>query len=165
MASKLERTTKELATKLKKEKNLSKQEIRNGVKDTREKYHPLLTSNKTGLIVFAREEHGLKLVNTEPPKIDIENIVEGIVDGDLEAKVENVDKFSYHKDGEDRRGCEVLLKDNTGVISMMAWQDDVEDIDRSIQGEKIRVEGFRSSRYEGDVQLTFSEKTEIEIIA
>lgn len=164
MGQKLQASTNQLANKLKKEQDLSKQEIRDGVKETREKYNPLLTSNKTGLIVYAREQHGVGLIDTEPPRIDIENIVPEMVDGNLEATVRNVDKFTYQKDGEQRQGCEVLLKDDTGTISMMAWQEDVEDIDKATQGEDVKIEGFRSSKYQGEVQLTFSDKTSMEVL-
>lgn len=153
--------TKKLAQKLKQETQLTKQEIRDGVQQTKEKYHPLITTNKAALIIYAREHIDIQLLETKPPELDVENIVPEMNQGQLTATVKNIDKFTYRKDGEQRKGCEILLKDNTGTISMMAWQDDVDDIQENWQGEKVVVDGFRSSRYQGEVHITYGEDTEV----
>lgn len=153
--------TKKLAQKLKQETQLTKQEIRNGVQQTKQKYHPLIQTNKAALIIYARENTDIQLLDTKPPELDIENIVPEMNQGQINATIKNIDKFTYRKDGEQRKGCEILLKDSTGTISMMAWQDDVDDIQENWQGETVVVDGFRSSKYQGEVQITYGKNTEV----
>jgi len=85
--------TKKLAQKLKQETQLTKQEIRDGVQQTKEKYHPLIQTNKAALIIYAREHTDIQLLDTKPPELDIENIVPEMNQGQITATIKNIDKF------------------------------------------------------------------------
>ena len=164
MASGLQVPTKKLANKLKEETGMSKSEIREAVEQTKEKYNPLLTSNKTALMVYARKQHGIQLIEKTPPDLDIKNIVPDIKDLTFEAKFKTVDKFTYTKDGETRQGCETVLYDNTGEITMMLWQEDVNQVSKTLEQEVVRIKNAYSKKYQGKVQVNYGKETTIEKI-
>lgn len=150
-----------LANKLKKQQNLSNQEIRNGVNQVIENYRPLITSKEAAVIFYAQKHHNTQLVQKEPEDLKIKNIVPEINNIELTCQVKKIDKFTYTKKGETRKGCDITLTDNTGSISMMVWGDSVEEIDESLEGETVEITGSYSSEYQGEVQLNYSEDTEI----
>lgn len=161
MASGLETPTRELALKLKEETGMSKKEIREAVKETKEKYSPLLTSNKTALMLYARKYKNIQLVEKTPPDIEIKNIVPEIKDLTFECKVRSIDKFTYTKEGEKRKGCEVMLYDDTGSIKMMLWGEDVDKVSKSLEDEVVRIENAYSNKYKGEVQVNYGKETKI----
>lgn len=161
MADITSKTANELAHKLKNKTGMENQEIREAVQKTRKKYHPLLTSNKTALMVYARKQKGIKLIEKQIPELDIENIVPEIQDLNLKCTVESVDKFTYTKEGEQKKGCDTTLKDQTGRISMMLWGNQVQKVSQELVGEKVEIQHAYSSEYQGETQVNYGEKTKI----
>lgn len=140
---------------------MTNQEIRKAAEQTQEKYDPLLTSKKTALMVYAREQKNMVLLEKKPPSLDIENIVPDMNNVELTATVEEISKFTYSKDGEQKKGCEITLKDETGRITMMVWQEKVEQIKKEWEKEKVEIRGAYSNKYKGETQVNYGEETTI----
>lgn len=155
-------STQELAKKLYQKTDLTKNQIREDVEETRKQYKGLITSKKNALILYAREEKGVQLLDKKPPELQIENIVPDMRQVNLQAKIHSVDRFQYQKDGETRRGCSVKLFDDSGSIEMMLWGDDVDQVSKTLEGSVVEIRNGYTSMYEGDVQINFKDGTTVE---
>lgn len=113
-------------------------------------------------MVYAREQKNLVLLEKQPPSLDIENIVPDMNTVDLTAKVDQISKFTYTKDGEQKKGCEITLKDNTDRITMMAWQEKVEQINKKWENQKVEIRGAYSNKYKGETQVNYGDETTIQ---
>lgn len=157
-------STQQLARKLLEKTEMDKKQIKQEVQRTRKKYHPLISSNKNALLLYAREEKGIQLLEKTPPELKIENIVPDMRDVSFEAKIHSVDKFEYRKDGEQKKGCSVKLFDDSGSIELMLWGEDVDRVSNSMENRVVRIENAYSNRYEGEVQINFNDSSTIEVI-
>jgi len=149
-----------LAQQLKKEANLSNQEIRKQTKQKMDEYEGLVTS-KDAAVILVGKEYNIDLVELNRPKLEIANIEPDIDNATVTAKIDDIDKFSYKKDGEKRKACDVTLRDDTGEISLMLWGDQVENVDGFSSGDLVRLSSAYSNEYQGDVQLGWSSNTGI----
>lgn len=143
---------------------MNNKQIKNAVTETMEKYDPLLTSKKSALLMYAKEESiEVDLFEEIEESIQINNIVPEMQSVDIEKKVRRVNKFEYKdKDtGEKEKGCRFELIDDTGVITMMLWRDDVEKVSEDMEDSTVRVEDAYTKMYEGEVQLNYGDSTKI----
>lgn len=143
---------------------MKNKQIKNAVTETMEKYDPLLTSKKSALLMYAKEESiEVDLFEEIEESIQINNIVPEMQSVDIEKKVRRVNKFEYNdKDtGKKKEGCRFELIDDTGVITMMLWGDDVEKVSEDMEDDTVRVEDAYTKMYEGDVQLNYGDSTKI----
>jgi len=151
-----------LANKLKKQENLSNQKIKNGVQKIIQDYEPLITSKEAAVIFYAQKEHDTQLVESDIQELQIQNIVPDMNNISLEATVQKIDKFTYNKNGETKKGCKIILKDDTAEISLMLWNEQVDQVNTQLQGEKVKIKGGNSSEYKGETQLGFYEEVKLE---
>lgn len=163
MATK-EPSLNQIANKLKKQTEMSNQEIREAAQNVIEEYDGLITSRKAALIFYARNEHNLELMIEEKPGLDVENVVPDMDDVVLKCTVVKVDKFTYYDGGEEKKGCDLEVKDNTGQISLMLWNEQVDEVSEEIEDKKIKIQGANSSKYKGEIQLGFYDEVKLKIL-
>jgi len=83
-------------------------------------------------------------------------------DVQLKCTIQKIDKFTYHKDGKQKQGCDITLKDQTGKISLMLWNQQVNQINTELEGKQVKISKANSSTYEGELQLGFYDEIKIE---
>ncbi len=94
----------------------------------------------------------------EDLEVDMQHIaVEGVVEHKPEPK-----EVHSKKDGKTHRVCDVLLKDGTGSVRLVLWNDFI----RQVQlGEKIRIEDAYVNSFRDELQLNVSQYGRIVILA
>lgn len=152
----------ELAQQLKKKTELTPQQIREKTNDKMEEYKGLLT-NKESAVILVGKEHDIDLVDLNRPELEIQNIDPDMQEVTIKAKVKEKDQFSYTKDGEQKKACDVTLYDDSGEISLMLWGDQIQEVSEISAGEVVELSGAYSNKYQGDVQLGWSSNTSIEV--
>lgn len=153
-----------LGQQLKNQTELSTEDIRQKTQQKIEKYNGLVTKKDAAVILVARD-HNIDLIELNKPELEIQNIEQDMQEVNLKAKVHNIDKFSYQKNGETKKACDITLRDDTGKISLMLWgKEQVELIEGLKVNDDIEIQGAYSNEYQGEVQLGWSDNTTLDLI-
>lgn len=128
----------QIATKLKKQTELTNQEIRDAAQKTIEEYQPLITDKKPALILYAQQKHNLQLMEkNQDYSLDIENIVPDMDNLNLKAKVTHITDTT---NGDDWKRRKIKIKDQTDQTTITLWNENTEKLDKLNTGDKILIE-------------------------
>lgn len=157
----MELDAEQLGQKLIQKTDMTPKQVKNQTNQVIQEYKPLIT-DKTPAVIFLGQQKNIDLVEKQIPSLKIENIVPDMSSVKLKAKIIDIDKFTYTKEGEKRKGCDITLKDKTGEISVMVWGEDVQEIKESLINEHVEITNSYSQKYKREVQLNYVDETKIE---
>lgn len=127
-----------------------------------------LVSPVSAVFLYA-EKKGIRLndhveveEDEKEPEMDISDISEDLQEVFFECKISEI-KNTFHFNGGDGRGREVILYDDTGTIKLMLWGDQTEEVDSMSRGDIIRIYGYPDT-YKGSLQVKLGKHGYIEKI-
>ncbi len=152
----LEKTISEIAKKSGK----SEKEIMKLVDAKVKKFEGLLTEQ--GAIFMVQKELGLK--SEEKEEIKISELNDGMKDVEIKGIVKTIYPIKeFEKNGKNGKVGSFLVEDDTGIVRITLWNDQIEKYDLTIGSEVRIVDGFVSS-YNEKKQLSLGYNGKIEVL-
>lgn len=156
---------------LKKHTKLKENQIEKQAQQIREKHNNLVKKDAS-YIILARKK-GINLedkLETEPPELEIENIIPEMSDVNLTAHVHKI-KQEHNPSDKDYRVTSVVIKDNTGKTEISFWNEHSGQAQKLSKGLKLQVKNGYTKREISDWQkktygvpgINISDSTEITV--
>lgn len=122
------------------EGDLSQEELETKVKKKIKKFSGLVS--KEGAARLVAKDEGLELAKPKKSALKIENVVPGIRQVNLKAKVTSISDVSEFErdDGSKGKVVSLTLSDETGQIRLPLWDEQTELADKISQGDIIAIE-------------------------
>ncbi len=147
----------DLLSRLEKESGLTLKELEDMVKSKEEKLSGLVT--KEGAIHLVAKELGVNLLDSNPRKLELANVLPGMRNVNVVGRVFKISQINEFKrsNGSTGRVANVFIGDDTGFVRLPLWNDQVEFIeDGKINvGDVIKVmNAFAKESVYGNVELS-----------
>ncbi|MBU5574866.1 MAG: DUF2240 family protein [Candidatus Aenigmatarchaeota archaeon] len=152
----------EIIQNIKEKTGLSEEEIDKKISETQEKLSFMVT--REGAAYIVANELGLNIKEQPKSKIEIKNIISGINNLNLVARVLSISEpKEYNKNGKVGKVQYMILGDKTGKIRLVAWNDQIEILNGIKVGDKIKIEkAFTKDDGKGRVEIRITKNTIIE---
>lgn len=130
----------DIIKRIKEEKNISEEEIKQLIKKRQEELAGLISEEGAAYIVA--KDLGLNLLEKKTHKLEIKNLIPGMQNATFDAIVADVsDVYEFDRNGNKGKVRNILLADKTGVVRLSLWNDEVNKFDiRS--GDIIEISGY-----------------------
>ena len=135
---------------------LTEEEIKKKIEEKKEEVEGLLTEE--GILSIIANEYGITLEN-EAEELKVENIVEGLRDVVLTAKVLAI--YQVKELDEGKKVANILIGDETGKIRLTLWDDQCEYLSEMKRGDIIDVVGAISKEGLREIELSLGYKGKI----
>ena len=96
--------------------------------------------SREGAAYIVAKEMGLDLVSRPKQKIEIKNIVPGIRNLTLEARVSRAfDIRTFEREGKQSKVANIILADGSGTVRMSLWDDQTDILDKLKPGTELTI--------------------------
>ncbi len=154
----------ELVAKITKESGKETKEVERLVLDKQEELSGLVS--KEGAAYIVGRELGINLIKEGKQEFKIKNLVSDLMFIDITAKVLRIsDVKSFEKNGKKGTVQNILLGDETGVVTLVLWGEDVQKMSHIKEGDSVKMSQLHSKRPKGgyrDVELGLSKRSTAE---
>lgn len=157
----------ELVKKISIKANISEDEVKKLVEEKQDEFSGLVS--KEGAIYMVGQEQGISLLKEKERNLKIKNLVSGLRSVDLVAKIANIyDVREFEKNGKAGKVLNFLIGDDTGLIRISFWNEEIEKVKNLQVGDVIQIKGgYVKTDYQGNLELRLGrgvlEKVEAEI--
>jgi len=143
---------------------MSEEEVERKVREKQRELSDLVS--KEGAAYIVAKELGLDLVNRPKQKIEVKNLVPGIRDLTLEARVSRIfDPREFERDGKISRVANVILTDGTGNVRMSLWDEQTKILNELKVGTAIEVSGaYTKDDGRGGIEIRISRRGALKIL-
>jgi len=117
---------------------LSEEDVHNRIEEKQAELSGLISYE--GAAYMIARELGVELRKQE--RLFIENIIPGMQNVDIIAKIMRVDKREYETEKAKGKLASVTLSDETGSIRLVLWNEEMDKLQNFEEGEVVRVRGF-----------------------
>ena len=140
------------------EKGLSKEDVEKKIESKQQELSGLIS--KEGAAYIIAKEVGLELFGKTKRRLQIKNIIGGIRNLDLTARVHKLfQPIDFEKNGKKSQVANVMLSDGSGIIRMSLWDDQVKLLEKLKEGMVIDIYGaYTKDDSRGGVEVRLSKR-------
>ncbi|NOZ81920.1 MAG: DUF2240 family protein [Candidatus Micrarchaeota archaeon] len=142
---------------------LSQEEVRKMINDKITELSNLISFDGAAYIVA--KELGIELLEKSEHKLRIKNVLPGMRNVSLQAKVTGIYEREFERDGKKGRFVSIFLEDETGRIRLVLWNDQAEKAVHVRRGDTVSLEGAFSVENNGVPELRLSGKGSITVLS
>lgn len=153
----------EVINKIVEKTNLSEEDVKSRILEKQRELSGLVSLEGAAHIIA--KELGLELLKKEDHKLEIKNIVPGIRNLNVQARISKIFQRDFEKDGKKGRVANVFLFDGTGTIRLSLWDEQTNLIDSLDQDMAIEIiNGYTKEDYQGNPEIRLSKRGKIKIL-
>jgi len=143
---------------------LSAEELDRKIREKQRELSDLVS--REGAAYIVAKEMGLDLVSRPRQKIDIKNIVAGIRNLTLEARVSRVfDIRTFEREGKQSKVANIILADGSGTVRMSLWDEQTDILDNLKPGMAIEISSaYTKEDTRGGVEIRLSRRGTIRLL-
>ncbi|MEM5814558.1 MAG: DUF2240 family protein [Candidatus Aenigmatarchaeota archaeon] len=122
--------------------------------------------SREGAAYIVAKEMGLDLVNRPRQKMEIKNVVPGIRNLTLEARISRVfDIRQFEREGKRSKVANVILADGSGTVRMSLWDEQTDILDKLKPGIAIEISGaYTKEDTRGGVEIRLSRRGAVRVL-
>lgn len=129
---------------------LTEEDVHNRIEEKQAELSGLISYE--GAAYMVARELGVELRRQE--RLFIENIIPGMQNVDIIAKIMRIDKREYETEKSKGKLASVTLADETGGVRLVLWNEEIEKLQDVGEGDVIRVRGFvREGLYGNEIRI------------
>lgn len=143
---------------------LSAEEVERRIREKQRELSDLVS--REGAAYIVAKEMGLDIVSKPKQKIEIKNVVAGIRNLTLEARVSRVfDIRTFEREGKQSKVANIILADGSGTVRMSLWDEQTDILDKLKPGLAIEIGGaYTKEDTRGGVEIRLSRRGMIRIL-
>lgn len=123
--------------------DVTEEELDELIEEKKETYFDLVTRDDSAIILIGRDRgvHLTEIAKEETKlELELENIVPGMRDVEVEGKVHTVDD-EFTKSDVDWRVRSVVIRDESGKAQISFWDEDSDTVEKLKRDDIIRIKG------------------------
>lgn len=122
--------------------------------------------SREGAAYIVAKEMGLDLVSRPRQRLEIKNVVPGIRNLTLEARISRVfDIRQFEREGKQSKVANVILADGSGTVRMSLWDEQTDILEKLKPGTAIEITGaYTKEDTRGGVEIRLSRRGAIRIL-
>jgi len=139
--------------KISKHSNMPEEKVRKLIEEKEEELSGLVS--KEGAAYIVARETGLSLIKETKRRLKIGSIVSGLRSVDVVARIMSMfPARDFEKNGKKGSVANIMLGDDTGMIRMSLWNDEIQKINGLKEGDVIKVtKGYTKVDYKNEPEL------------
>jgi ssDNA-binding replication factor A large subunit len=143
---------------------LSAEEVERRIREKQRELSDLVS--REGAAYIVAKEMGLDLVSRPKQKIDIKNVVAGIRNLTLEARISRVfDIRHFEREGKQSKVANIILADGSGTVRMSLWDEQTDILDKLKPGIAVEISGaYTKEDTRGGVEIRLSRRGTIRLL-
>lgn len=149
----------EIIKKIRERTSLSEEEIREKIVEKQNELSNLVSLEGAGYIVA--KELGIDLLKKEKHKLEIKNIIPGIRNLNLEARIVKIFEREFEKNGKKGKVASLFLSDGTDSIRLSLWDEQTELIKNLEEGKAIKIVNAFTIDNQGEPEIRLGKNGKI----
>ncbi len=120
---------------------MSEEEVMKKIKEKKEELSNLISDEGAAYIIA--KEHGIDLIKRKSYQLKIKNIISGMRNVEVVGRIVRIDPVKEFKtEKSEGKLCPFYIGDETGIIRIVLWNDEVDKISKFNEGDVIKVKGY-----------------------
>ncbi|MBN2368599.1 hypothetical protein JXC34_06265 [Candidatus Woesearchaeota archaeon] len=149
-----------IISKIKEKTGISDTELNSKVRDKLDQLSGLISEE--GALHIIANEMGVKIFEEVSGELKIKNVLSGMRSVDITGKVVKVYEVrTFEKEGRQGRVGNFLIGDETGVMRVVAWNDQASLLQKLKEGDIVKIEAGYTRENQGKTEVHLGQKTNV----
>ena len=152
----------EIISKIEEQTKLTRDEIIQKIKEKRRELSNLISEQGAAYIIA--KDFGIDLIKKRDYEIKISNLISGMKNIQTVGRITRIDSVKEFKtEKASGKLCSVYIGDDTGIIRIVLWNDEIDKLNGLEKGDVVRVSGYIRDNF-GNPEIRISKNGGIEKI-
>jgi len=152
----------EIISKIEEQTKLTRDEIIQKIKEKRRELSNLISEQGAAYIIA--KDFGIDLIKKRDYEIKISNLISGMKNIQTVGRITRIDSVKEFKtEKASGKLCSVYIGDDTGIIRIVLWNDEIDKLNGIEKGDVVRVSGYIRDNF-GNPEIRISKNGAIEKI-